>query len=536
MSRKFLCIMVSALAAVTFSGCGGGGGGGSAGTGPGNISQPPSSSWLQFTPSALELTAYEGRPLEFSVTARSSKTIAQAFNVGVVESTGLISTKVDLQKISDLEYQVTLRTADKLAAGTYKSKLEVRLCVDTPTTCAQPIEGSPWSLPISVTVKPATNLTALSEIPALGPWPIVGGNAARANYAPVRLDPSKFSQRWNHNFPGEVRPSEVLYANGIAFVVTDDVVNSYLTAIEESTGRVLWRMGDRWARWSGLSLSGDKVYVVDHSPEAGGHAILAAYDQKTGKSLFSTVLERIDSFNKTLIVNGAIFLHGPIGPSGTSTTTYHVSKLDANTGVLLNRTTMELSHSQSLVADGQYLYALVSTGKLAVMRQSTLEVVSDATESTYCSYGRQNVLGGAGMIVDQCPGRLTAYDTVARRKAWELAGDYNTTVAVAGGTVYVVNAGMLEARALADGKLLWSTALKSATGTVILNGYVLATDNLVFIDGGQSTMAVDTTSHQIVWNFPQGGTMSLSSKGVLYLTQSIPGSGQAGNVVAINLQ
>ena len=333
--------MVSALAAVTLAGCGGGGGGGGAGTGPGNISQPPSSSWLQFTPSALDLTAYEGRPLEFSVSARSSKTIAQAFNIGVVESTGLISAKVDLQKISDLEYKVTLRTADKLAAGTYKSKLEVRLCVDTPTTCAQPIEGSPWSLPISVTVKPATNLTALSEIPALGPWSIVGGNAARTNYAPVRLDPSRFSQRWNHNFPGEVRPSEVLSANGIAFVVTDDVVNSYLTAIEESTGRVLWRMGDRWASWSGLSLSGDKLYVVNHSPESGGHAILAAYDQKTGASLFSTVLERIDTFNKTLIVNGAIFLHGPIGPGGAFTTTYHVSKLDANTGVLLNRTTME---------------------------------------------------------------------------------------------------------------------------------------------------------------------------------------------------
>lgn len=532
MQNKFRNLGAAAMAAFLLASCGGGGGGGS-----GSSSQPPapSNAWLQLTPSSLSLTAYEGRPAEFSVSAKSGKVISQTFNIGIIEASGLVSTNVGLKKISDMEYSATLRTSDKLAAGTYNSKLEVRLCLDDPTICAQPVDGSPWSLPLSVTVKPATNLSALSDLPSVGPWSTAGGNVAHANYAPVRLDPLKFSQRWNYNFPnaGEGRPGNVVYANGIAFVLTSESSNTYLRALEESSGRVLWTQTYNYAYsgYSGLTLAGDKLYLVNHASDAMGHSVLNAYSQKTGQLLFQTALENVDAYSQPLVVNGAIFLHGPTGPGGSFTTTYHISKVDANTGALLARTTMQMPPTQTLTADSQYLYAFTAYGKLAVVRQSTLEIVADGTDTANCNRGRLNVMGSTGVVVDLCPGRLTAYDTIARKAAWELTGDYNDAIAVAGDTIYATKGDALEARAAADGKLLWSAPMK-----IISGGAVLATDNLVFVSNGLSTVAIDTTSHQVVWNFPAGGAMSLSSKGVLYLTQAIPGIGRVGNVVAINLQ
>jgi hypothetical protein len=113
----------------------------------------PGGNWLSLTPSSVALNVNKGESRTFQITARSNRIITQAFNVGVIDSTGLITTDVQLSAISDLEYVATLHTAPGLPAGTHTTYLEVRLCEDAPLTCRVPLAGSPWYVPLTVTVQ-----------------------------------------------------------------------------------------------------------------------------------------------------------------------------------------------------------------------------------------------------------------------------------------------------------------------------------------------------------------------------------------------
>lgn len=113
----------------------------------------PGGTWLTFTPSAVSVSAAQGQSAEFKVAARSSRIVSQNFTVGVVETKGLITTEFKLDALSDLDYVMTLHTATTLAAGTYTTYLKVQLCADDPIICRTPLEGSPWYVPLTVTVK-----------------------------------------------------------------------------------------------------------------------------------------------------------------------------------------------------------------------------------------------------------------------------------------------------------------------------------------------------------------------------------------------
>jgi hypothetical protein len=158
--------MAALLAAALVAGCGGGGGssgsgsstGGSAGAAPGTSGQPvanASGSWLTLTPGVVALKSYEGESIRFKVSATSSRTFDKPFNVAVVDSKGVVTRDMTLTKISDLQYAVELST-NAAAAGTYSTDLELRLCEDDPLVCRTPLQGSPWKIPVTLTVATAT--------------------------------------------------------------------------------------------------------------------------------------------------------------------------------------------------------------------------------------------------------------------------------------------------------------------------------------------------------------------------------------------
>ncbi|MDM5177112.1 hypothetical protein PO883_07875 [Massilia sp. DJPM01] len=67
----------------------------------------------------------------------------------------MISTDVSINKTSELDYKLVLQLADTLAPGRHDSRIEGRLCEDSPAICAKPFDGSPWYVPLAVDVKPA---------------------------------------------------------------------------------------------------------------------------------------------------------------------------------------------------------------------------------------------------------------------------------------------------------------------------------------------------------------------------------------------
>ena len=98
--------------------------------------------------------------MPLSVTATSSRTFAQSFNIGIIDTKGVVTTDVSVSGASAMSYVATLRTSPNLSAGTHTTSLEVRVCEDAPLTCAKPFPGSPWHVPLTVQVKSRTDAAA----------------------------------------------------------------------------------------------------------------------------------------------------------------------------------------------------------------------------------------------------------------------------------------------------------------------------------------------------------------------------------------
>lgn len=148
--------------ALALAACGGGssnssntGSTGNTGT-SGTIPTKPDGSWLSFSPNPVAVSGYEGQSLPFSITATSTRTFTNPFNLAVVDSSGTITSDVQVSALSDLKYMAALRTSSKLSAGIHQANLEVRLCEDSPVTCAKPLPGSPWIVPLTVNLKSAS--------------------------------------------------------------------------------------------------------------------------------------------------------------------------------------------------------------------------------------------------------------------------------------------------------------------------------------------------------------------------------------------
>lgn len=145
-------LMVGMLA-LGLAACGGGSGGDSP-AGPVNNA---AGNWLTFNPAAPSVIQLEGESASVSLTATASRTFSAPFNVAVIDPAGLISTQVDISALSPTEYRAALRTSPALRAGEHSTMLEVRLCEDAPMTCAKPLPGSPWRVPLKVQVKPVAD-------------------------------------------------------------------------------------------------------------------------------------------------------------------------------------------------------------------------------------------------------------------------------------------------------------------------------------------------------------------------------------------
>jgi len=68
----------------------------------------------------------------------------------------------------------------------------------------------------------------------------------------------------------------------------------------------------------------------------------------------------------------------------------------------------------------------------------------------------------------------------------------------------------------------------SAPAGITFMSDVLVTDNLVFVSTNAGTYAIDRTTHQSVWSYPQFGSVAISANGVLYISY--------GDIVAFDTQ
>jgi outer membrane protein assembly factor BamB len=150
----FRQIITTLFCASLLVACGGGGGGDSSGNSNNSNSGVNSAGdWLTFNPSVIDISVYEGETVPLTVTGTATKTFAKTFNIAIVDSVGVITPTVNVSAITPMQYRVSLNSNPALKPGVYTSNIQVRLCEDDPKVCNTPFPGSPWTLPMKLTVK-----------------------------------------------------------------------------------------------------------------------------------------------------------------------------------------------------------------------------------------------------------------------------------------------------------------------------------------------------------------------------------------------
>lgn len=132
-------------------------------------SPTPSPYVLTFMPASLNATIAGGSSTAFTVVLNADREISQPFNFGLVDPAGVLLPGLSLTPASSSTYIVTIRTVQTLSLGVHSGTIEVRLCLDSPTVCASPLPGAPWTLPYELTIVLATPTPSPSPSPSGGP-------------------------------------------------------------------------------------------------------------------------------------------------------------------------------------------------------------------------------------------------------------------------------------------------------------------------------------------------------------------------------
>ena len=557
---KFCRVLLASIAAcVWLTSCGGGGGGGDAQSG----------SWLTFSPSAVDLTVYQGEPVSFTVKANSSKTIAERIYLGVIDTVGLVTPNVEVVANTKTNYSATFGTNPKLPVGTHNSFLQVRICLDDAFSCKLPYPDSPWQVPIRIKVLPATNLTPLTKLDGERPWGTINGNSSHNAYFSRPVAAENFTRRWV--IPNKINdrvskdydysPMNIV---GDAIITSDtsfQPLGGFLQSQSEFDGKINWKvdLGENSAQTSSdkyVAVSDGRVAVVvrpyNFTSIASVPGVLRVFSAKTGQL----------QGNSLAVFGAAPFFAGNdifLG-DGNYNSKEGIYRYDVSSGALVWKTGLAAGFIgfSTPAADSRYVYGFQDArsvaGQLVVIDRATGVAgtniaVPGTSHSDY--YGPLvPVLGNNGMVFVQSSGypfaasgvnpgytghlSLVGFDTVAKSLKWTLRGYYQSNPVDAAGTLYVVNGNILEARKPADGTLLWSWPVPEPYDLRLIN--IIVVGNLVFLSGRTSTYAIDVTTHQSVWSYPVSGDLAVSDNGVLYIRSNFRGGRGSDIIVAFNLR
>ncbi len=472
----------------------------------------------------ISLNTYPGEELKFNIVAElNNELVSSNAHIGIFDPASLTVTPADQYTSSAAGGHIVLELQTALgqnsALGKHSSNLELRICSDDVRTCRAPVAGSPWIVPLTVNVATPTNLTALTSIDGLGAWSTFQGNAAHTAYVPASFDPAAFTRRWHHarDNAGNNGYGTTAIDNGKVFIVHAlENYASELLALSEDTGSIVWKTdlgGDGY--FGSPAASNGRVYVTG--------ARLRSIDQSTGILVNQDEI-RSQSYSAkapTVLGGNAYVINGYYGG---------LAKFSATEGKFSWQTPMTVSEGWNPATDGTYVYTYstpdnVFTALNAADGSRAYTIGPDFPYSTLFT-ARLVLLTDARQAIVAC-GPLMAFDLATRKLAWLVGSSYDGAAAYGNGTIYALanNGQTLEARASANGSLLWS---------IPTGGYdyanIIVTKNLAFISSPTSTLAVDVATHKVVWTFPRGGALAISQRGVLYIQS-------AGNGLdAINLR
>lgn len=462
---------------------------------------------------------------------------------------GLFLTSVKVTPSVRGTYLLSLTTNPSVVPNLFAGTVNISLCRDAACTTRQDVPSI--SVPFSVRVLGATtpwpgdNRTALMPWAGAPDWSTVQGNAGHSGHVPVSLNPDQFTLRWKTSgnmlccARSGLKPNLVT-SNGMLYVVSSEYLTAgVLYAKREFDGTEAWRFeltGMSYPSANPVAVANGVVYfAAGHQGETYMFARNAADGTAVYRADMASQWE--DYYAPTVGPNGMLYAN-----SGTYGGLY---AFDSHGVQLFFSGQAQTSNwTPAVNATGVYAY----TGdRLQVVDPLTGLVTVAIQDPTFQNYvydvGGAPVLGNAalGSVFGAAytnsllnggtlGNTLTNFRTTTGTIAWQIPGVYPTTPGYKDGVLYAVNQNplRLEARAEADGALLWSWTPEYAGESKFVSEVVL-TDSLAFISTNYATHAIDLRTHRSVWSYPASGKLALSANGIFYIHNN-------ADLIAINLK
>ena len=531
------------LAVAALTSCGGGGGGSSGGSDSGNTSSAIS---ISLTPTSISENLVQDLSLDLRLFATAQVqpgvTISGTVYVLIVDDKGVIEPDATVTG-NGSEYSATLTTNPNLSVGDHKGSIKIEACADPG---CHTVYGS-TNLSYDFNMLSNTNLKTLSALSGAADWQPLNGNPGRTAYVPVTLAVSAFSPRWLYT---ETAPNFLLtqdeflgagaFATNTTNTVATDSANDmvvladgpYLIALKETNGTTAWSNNvdpHDFGNPAAPALANGIVYtsqgLIDSSSRRGSE--LSTYDETTGVAGFKT------EYSPNLCSGCGTSPVTVVGTEAFLEPSDNVFAFDAGTGAELWASASGVNGGPPIALDNQDVYfvddnmdGLVALDQPTGTLQYAIGTLTDELVS----------LDGAGGAIARAGDQFAHVDLTTQSVDWKTpgipAGSILTSSATGNGLLYTGMIGIdFEASVVAysttDGHQLWSWSAPSGDGaTEVLS--LIATKNLLFVGTDVVTYAIDVNTHAIVWSYPLGGGLSMSSNGILYIQGS-------DNVAAINL-
>lgn len=489
---------------------------------------------VSLSPSTVKVTTQSGHSVRFSVEARLSQDLIRSnANIGIVDPADIADVPpANWVMVERNRYVFSIATNLKKTAaiGRYSSVLELRVCHDDIRDCRMPVGGSPWLIPLDVTVNAPTNQPPLRAIDGLGAWVGYQGNAGRTGFINANFDPASFSHRWelNPNKPSQRNSPfrSVAMSHGRIYL-TDwnwPMPSWDLKAIYEDSGKSEWTISHgvdphNYGSISPPAVVGGRVY---YTTNISTRQAFLVWDQFTADLINRVDLSSLVDYHSAPVVYGDNVYIGS-GPAGG------VGGYSDTSGRFFWNNRSVFSNGLAPTAGGLYVYAYNETyNRIDVLN------ASDGSLAFYFNvpfddiYRRHSpVVLGADKLAFFAGNGLVAFDLKNRKLLWSIDQGEVGAIAYGNLAIYTVSnrRGSLEARDSETGVLLWASPRFWPSGESSL----IVTRNLAFVGTASETLAIDLKTHQIVWSYPLGGALAISENGVLTI---LNGSGQ---LVAINL-
>lgn len=465
------------------------------------------------------------------VTAQSANfTPSGTLYASATDSANLIMPPVTATANGNGSYTFAFSTRAAAPAGHYTGNVTIKLCSDEACTTPQAVPSI--SVPFAITVHtrnsawPGDKLTPLAPWSGVSDWSTFQGNNAHTGYVPVEVKPDQMVLRWKR---GAVNNSGSGYNATMSPLVTSNgrffaSGANKLTAYQESDGKEVWS----------YDVSGLRNPSVNPPAVANGVVYMAAGQQDT------TFMMSFDAANGALLMKSQMSSQwehylSPVVQDGavyTNAGAYGGMYAFALTGERLFIGALSQTSGWSPAADSRAIYAYTGDA-LTMFEPKTGAVLSSIKDTQFTNYvyhvGGSAVIGANGGVYAAAYSNaylgggaignsLMRFDTAKGFLDWRVPGLYQVAPAYADGVLYAPNANpyRIEARAEADGKLLWSW-IPPLSGDTAFHASPVVTKNLLIASTNQNTYAIDLKTRKLVWSYPAPGYLAISQNGILYI-------------------